>query len=105
MDTNLLKQIIGYRIIESRWEIGMEQKQLEADCDYEKGYISRIEHAKVLPETGTINLIAEKLHKAPWQLMKPWKNSKGRIKEMQFIIKKYHGRLPPFVKKKMEKKK
>jgi transcriptional regulator with XRE-family HTH domain len=104
MDTNTLKTIIGLRIVEARWSLGLTQAELALRCGYDKSYLNRIEKGKTLPETETLNRISEKLSKQPWWLLKPWSKLEKRIKELKFYIKLYKGHLPPFVKKKMEKK-
>jgi transcriptional regulator with XRE-family HTH domain len=104
MDPNTLKIIIGFRIIEGRWALGLSQAALAKLCGYDRSYLNRIEKGKHLAETKTLNKISEKLHVPEWKLLKPWRNTPKKIKEFRFYIKLYKGKLPEWILKKMEKK-
>jgi ribosome-binding protein aMBF1 (putative translation factor) len=95
----------GLHVVERRWKLCMQQKDLATELEKKQSYINRIEKGKSYINYETMIRIAEALHTEVWRLTKPWKNPEKKIAWMKAVIKKYHGRLPPFVKKKMEEKK
>lgn len=70
-----LERAISTRITSLRTERGMTQEQMAEACGVTKGYISKIENARIVPPIGTLVRIAHALRADVADFLKPLDDS------------------------------